>query len=99
MSKTKNYGVLKSAIEDFLEFNQLNTDYRSSFAWNPQSMVLAVFDPPADYIPNSGLLQDGPEYRAKPVLYAYMNPDGTVRVEETEFTQKYLYSAKALVAR
>ena len=98
MGIPRNWERLKSSILEYLDDKELKTEFETVFGGGINDMYFAIFDPPADYDPCLGLLQDGPEYRGKPVLWAYMNPDGTVRVEETEFTEKYLYSAKALVA-
>lgn len=91
MSIPKYEAMLKTAIDDYMVMNGLCTDYRCHFGTGHHYVGLAVSDLPADYDPELGLMQDGPEYRLKPVLYAYLNPDGTVRIEETEFTNKYLY--------
>jgi len=58
-----------------------------------------VFDLPPGYEPfENGGINDSPECRAKPVLIARLLPDGSVTVEETEHTAKYLKRKTETVA-
>lgn len=90
MSKPKNEDALRQAIKDYINAHDLRTAYRTTFAIGLSDIVFGVFDPPADYDPSLGLMQDGPEYRAKPVLIARMDKNGLITVEQTEHTMKYL---------
>ena len=98
MSVPKNWEILKQAIEKYMFDNKYTTEYEASFSGGLDFGVLAVSDPPADFNPSLGLLQDGPEYRLKPIFVAYLMPDGTIDVRETEFTQRYTnMNTKAIV--
>jgi len=80
----------KEAISQYLGANNLQTDYMKSFSWDEHAGCFSIFDPPESYDPSIGI-QDAPEYRAKPLLIAAVNPDGSITVKETEHTTKYMY--------
>jgi hypothetical protein len=82
--------LFRNAFKEYLRENALITDYPTSFGCNKEEAHYGIFDLPADYVHGLGLLQDGPEYRAKPVLTAYIGSDGYAYVEETEYTDIYM---------
>ena len=92
MSAPDTYDLFRTAITEYAKDKGLHTVYQTSFHYNADYGSLGVFDPPADCDPSLGLLQDGPEYWAKPVLIARLDKTGKVFVETTEYTAKYLVS-------
>ena len=92
MSKNKYDDNLISAIKKYIKINAMQTSYRTTFGYGIKRVRFGVFDPP------DNRMLDSPEYRAKPVLVAYMNPDGSISVEETEYTDKYMKREKTAIA-
>jgi len=91
MGNTKCRELFRQAFFKYMFDNQLSTDYETSMGWNNEEAHYGVFDMPPGYVPFAdGAMHCNPEYRAKPVLYARMNGDGSVSVEETEYTDKYM---------
>ena len=91
MAKFDYQQLYRNAISQYLNNNQLHTEYETSFSWNKEEGCLGVFDLPANYVPfASGGIDDSPEYKVKPVLIARLLPDNSVTVNETEHTVKYL---------
>ena len=89
MAKDKHYSLFRSAIERYMDDNNLRTDYEKSFGWNNEEGRLAVFDVPSGYDHDCGLMND--DYSCtKPVLVARIDHDGYAYVEETEYTDKYM---------
>jgi hypothetical protein len=91
MKKADYYGSLfRNAFKKYIRENSLTTDYPTSFGCNDEEAHYGIFDLPPDYVHGLRLLQDGPEYRAKPVLTARIGSDGHAYVEETEYTDIYM---------
>lgn len=94
--KLMQYEILRQAIRDYISEKELFSEYETVSGGNSESVYLGVFDLPDNYDSSLGLINDGPEYRAKPVLIARMGIDGYAYVEETEYTHKYLQATKAV---
>jgi hypothetical protein len=101
MSVPKHRDVLFKAIDEYIAANGLMTDLEAhhgiSFHGKGRlpSGSFAVWDPPPGGWPEPGSPgSDGPESRGKLVLIAHFQPDGSITVEETEHTDKYMRAHK-----
>ena len=90
MEKNRNREMMAQAIKNYISEKDLFTEYETVTGLGDDWSYYGVFDMPDDYDPKLGLMQDGPEYRPKPVLIARIGRDGYAYVEETEYTDKYM---------
>ncbi|MDR3122115.1 MAG: hypothetical protein LBU58_12410 [Clostridiales bacterium] len=96
MSIPKHKEPLYKAIDQYIAEHELQTDFETIRGLGGGRNILpyadyAVFDPPPGARPEPGTPgSDGPEYRGKLVLIARLQPDGSITVEETEHTDKYM---------
>jgi hypothetical protein len=93
MSVNVRQAALETAIRAHRQKFRLTADYDGVMGGNAEWAYWGLFVNP-DARPELGLYQDGPEYRAKPVLIASYREDGSIQVEETEDAKKYLHRAQ-----
>ena len=99
LSKPKYEDELHQAIRTYIREHDYHVSLESIWCYEGYSrkrgilpnVYLAVFDPPPGGFPGLDAPDwDAPQYRAKPVMHAQLQADGSITVSETEYTQKYL---------